>query len=158
MPFGLDYDGLTVVKYLGYALPGKSGADAAALVGKVVWSGEHYRKTQWANADRDTWNQVWNDRATLTYSDRPEIPLDWSYRDLVPTPVGGDPTRFDVDCDLDVAQVEIWLDSTPMREVLGAPVWNAWRRVSSSRIELGVDVDLVDQWLWARVWIDSGEL
>ena len=154
MPFGLDYATGDVVRYFGFALPGTLATDAAWMIGRPVWvsSNSRYSRAQWANTDRYTLDQVWADRATLTYSNNDEIPLDWSYIDVAP--IGTFPgSTFDAGFDL-AFKHEIWLDSTPMRQVGSSPAGNTYT-VAGSLFTTGVVVDAA-AWLFVRAWIDSG--
>ena len=163
MPLGLDYDDDEVVQYFGVALPGKSASDPAWMIGRPVFTAGNarYRKVQWANVDRFTLDQVWDDRASLTYVDRPEIPLDWAFIDVVPA--ASYPTAaghvFDLDCDLS-GKHEVWWGSSLVRRVTTVPsVANQYRvdNAATGALRLGMGVDDPDEdMFFVRVWVDTG--
>lgn len=63
----LAYDGSNNVEYIGYALPGSSKAAPVWMIKKITYSSGLATDEQFAGGE-GKFNQVWNDRASLSYS------------------------------------------------------------------------------------------
>lgn len=61
------YNGSNLTEYIGYALPGSSKASPVWLIKKLTYSGNYVTDIQFANGVIQ-FDQVWNDRAGLSYS------------------------------------------------------------------------------------------
>ena len=63
----IAYNGSNLTEYIGYALPGTPKASAKWLIKKLTYSGSLVTDIQFANGVI-AFNQVWDDRASLSYS------------------------------------------------------------------------------------------
>lgn len=63
----IAYNASNLTEYIGYALPGTSKASARWLIKKLTYSGSYVTDIQFANGVI-AFDQVWNDRASLSYS------------------------------------------------------------------------------------------
>jgi len=66
MTQAIAYNG-DLTEYIGYALPGTDKAEGKWLIKKLSYSGTKVTDIQFANGVIQ-WDQIWNDRAGLSYS------------------------------------------------------------------------------------------
>lgn len=62
-----DYDASNNPIYIGKAKRGSSKADAVWQIKKLTYAGTNVTDVQYPSGD-DSYNQIWNNRASLTYS------------------------------------------------------------------------------------------
>lgn len=65
----IAYDANLNAEYIGEASPGAATSSAVWRIKKLTYDAdENITKIQWANKESTQFTQVWDDRASLTYS------------------------------------------------------------------------------------------
>lgn len=149
MPGRVDYDPTTGnARYVGMALPGTSPAAAAWRIGRPVFVGDVCERIDPADGNGN-FDNVWNNRAALTYVANDTINWESAFVDVLPTPTGGFPaTVFTVPFTIPDS-ADVWLDSTPMQRVVAAPDGNQVL-ISGATFTTGVPIT-AGRWFVLRV-------
>lgn len=136
--------------YAGWALPGTSESAAGWRIVKFVWAGNVLDHYEWADGD-DLLNNVWTNRATLTYVVNDALSLEAAgWVDLDPS--GTRPgTNFSVPCVLS-SRDEVWRNGGPMMPVGGAPLPGQVQVSSTGDFVTGSDVG-TGEWLFLRKYL-----
>jgi hypothetical protein len=135
--------------YAGWALPGTAESTAGWRIVKFVWDGPVLDHYEWADGD-DLLDNVWADRAALTYDEAEPLSLEAAGRADLTVSIPAPATTFDLGIALS-GTIEVRLSGLWMSRVTSGPDGDEFA-TAGTEIELGVTA-LPGQRLLVRVWL-----